>query len=58
MTEKVTPAILDKNRKEEKEVPMIAYVQRYVDSEGVQREKVHGPMPVSEWAEYEKENKL
>jgi hypothetical protein len=36
----------------------IVYKQTYVGNDGVQREKVHGPMPVSEWADYEKENNL
>lgn len=87
MTEKVTPKILDKNRREgenapddsnltdgprqfeptavpeetetEKEdVPMIVHRQTYIDNEGVFREKLHGPMPVSEWAAYEKKNNL
>lgn len=59
MAEKVTPAVLDKNREvKEKEVPMIAMRQTFVDSEGNVEEKWRGPMPVSEWAEYEKENKL
>ncbi len=45
--------------KEVKEdVPMIAHRERYVDKDGVQQDRWHGPMPVSEWAAYEKENGL
>lgn len=47
MAEKVTPAVLDKNREvKEKEVPMIAMRQTFVDSEGNVEEKWRGPMPV------------
>jgi hypothetical protein len=36
----------------------IVYRQPFVDSNGTVGEKVHGPMPVSEWATYSKENGL
>lgn len=38
--------------------PMIVHRQQFVDSAGTVGEKVHGPMPVSEWAEYERKNNL
>lgn len=41
-----------------KEEPMIVYVQRYIKDNGEPGEKIHGPMPVNEWAKYEKENGL
>ncbi len=44
--------------KKTKEVPMIVHRTPYVDSAGNHHIKEHGPMPVSEWAEYEKENGL
>ncbi len=69
-----TPMILDKNRKTEEptkidadrveekeskeEVPMIVHRTYFTDSDGVRQEKVHGPMPVSEWAEYERKHGL
>jgi hypothetical protein len=36
----------------------IVYRQPYVDSAGNVGEKVHGPMPVSQWAKYSQENGL
>lgn len=36
----------------------ITYRQQYVDSAGNVGEKVHGPMPRSEWAAYAATNKL
>lgn len=36
----------------------IVHRSRYVDENGVQQEKVHGPMPVGEWAEYSRERGL
>lgn len=53
------PRDLDKNRKTstEDDTPMIVYRQPYVEN-GVQHEKVHGPMPVADWPAYEKENNL
>lgn len=73
-TPKITPAILDKktednatdgeNREQndtvnrEDDRPMIVYRQTFVDANGVQQTKEHGPMPVEDWAAYEKEHKL
>jgi len=45
------------SRPEDDEQPMIVYKQRYVDSAGVQGEKEHR-VPLSEWAQYEKDNNL
>lgn len=42
----------------EEEVPMIMHRERIIDSNGVQHDKEHGPMPVSEWAEYERKHNL
>lgn len=39
-------------------VPMIVHRAFYTDDQGNQKEKIHGPMPVKEWAAYEKENGL
>lgn len=36
----------------------IVHRHRYVDENGVQQEKVHGPMNISDWPAYEKENGL
>lgn len=59
MEEKATPAILDKKRgKNTEDVPMIVYRRNGVDSEGNAVVIEHGPMPVSEWAAFEKENNL
>ena len=41
-----------------REVPMIVHRVPFVDGNGVQQVKEHGPMPVSEWPAYEKENNL
>lgn len=38
----------------EADVPMIVHFERYQDG-SVQKTRTHGPMPVSEWASYEKE---
>lgn len=37
-----------------KDVPMIVAYTSYVDQNGVTQQKAHGPMPVAEWAEYER----
>ncbi len=65
MTEqqKVTPAIFDKKaeakaEEKKKDVPMIAYRKIWTDSDGVLHDEMSEPIPVSEWAEYEKEHKL
>lgn len=39
------------------DVPMIVHRQQYTDSEGKLNEREHR-VPVSEWAEYEKEHNL
>jgi hypothetical protein len=39
------------------ETPMIVHKERYMDG-AVQKEREHGPMPVSEWPAYEKEHNL
>lgn len=39
-------------------VPMIVHRTQFVDSAGNVGTKEHGPMPVSEWADYEKKNNL
>lgn len=39
------------------EVPMIAYVETYTENDVV-KTRIHGPMPVGEWAEYEKRENL
>jgi hypothetical protein len=44
-------------RPKAKEVPMIVHHETYMDG-AVQRTRDHGPMPVSEWADYEKEHGL
>jgi hypothetical protein len=36
----------------------IVYRQPFVDSAGNVGEKLHGPMPVSDWAKYSQENGL
>jgi hypothetical protein len=36
----------------------IVYKTYYNDNEGVRQEKVHGPMPVGEWADYSRKNGL
>lgn len=42
----------------EKDVPMIVHRQFFTNPDGTPGEKTHGPMPVSEWAAYEKEHNL
>lgn len=39
-----------------KDVPMIVAYTMYVDQNGVTQRKEHGPMPVSEWADYERDH--
>lgn len=39
-------------------VPMIVHRTTFVDGNGVQQTKEHGPMPVADWPAYEKEHKL
>lgn len=36
----------------------IVHRHRFIDENGVQQEKVHGPMNISDWPAYEKENGL
>lgn len=40
------------------EVSQITHIQRFTGQDGKPAEVVHGPMPVSEWTAYEKENGL
>ena len=40
------------------DVPMIVHHQPYTNADGVADVKTHGPMPVSEWAAYEKAHNL
>lgn len=40
------------------EVSQITHIQRFTGQDGKPAEVVHGPMPVSEWSAYEKENGL
>lgn len=42
----------------EPETDNIVYRQIIVNPDGTPGEKLHGPMPRSEWAAYEKENGL
>lgn len=44
-------------KKNEEDVPMIVHRQPIV-VDGIATEKLHGPMPVSEWPAYEKEHGL
>lgn len=48
----------DKLSKVNNDVPMIVYRQNVVDENGVQSTVEHGPMPVSEYEEYERKNNL
>ncbi len=57
MSDNPTPAILDKKKAASKE-GMIIFHQPVIDSNGVHTIKTHGPMPISKWAAYEKENGL
>jgi hypothetical protein len=47
-----------KREESEDETPMLVHRQRIVQPDGTVTEKVHGPMPQSDWAAYEKENNL
>ena len=39
------------------EETQVVHIERYTEN-GVQHERRHGPMPISEWPAYEKENNL
>lgn len=58
--EKVTPKIFDRKREDESktEEPMIAYRKTWTDSDGVLHDEMSKPVPVKEWAAFEKENGL
>lgn len=45
-------------RREDEETNNIVYRQQVTSPDGSVSEKVHGPMPVEEWADYERKNKL
>lgn len=47
-----------KDSRPQADVPMIVHRVPFIDGNGVQQVKEHGPMPVSEWPAYEKENNL
>ena len=57
----VTPRV-DEQGRVNTEVPAnaapgdIVYTERYLDGEGKPQEKVHGPMPVTDWADYSRAN--
>jgi hypothetical protein len=53
--ENVDQPIDAKESRPEDEVPMIVHVERFQDG-SVTKTRQHGPMPVSEWAAYEKEH--
>jgi hypothetical protein len=64
-TENVTPQDIvpteetpEETPEESSEESMIVYRQQIVKPDNTVGEKVHGPMPVSKWAAYEKENNL
>lgn len=47
-----------KDVRESEDTPMIVYRQPATDDKGQATMIQHGPMPVSEWSDYERENKL
>lgn len=48
----------EKQENRKKDVPMIAYRKQWTDEKGNRHDEMSEPIPVSEWAEYEKENEL
>jgi len=54
-TKDVTPDVAEE---ETDDTPMVVYHQPVLKPGGVMETVKHGPMPVSEWAAYEKEHNL
>ncbi len=48
----------EQEQKQDDDTPMIVHRQRITNPDGTIGEKQHGPMPVADWPEYEKEHKL
>jgi len=56
----VTPDVEaeDASKPAESDENMIVHRENYIGDDGQPTQRQHGPMPVSEWADYEKEHKL